>query len=163
MLRRQRRFVWSDGWYIHFKDDDYFNIISFDIINVIFKCYFSSEFCCFNSSHTNLLELIVKGCGNFRKMLLLYNKLWWNIHWCFIEHFSTLWEAQCFCVERDQLFFDMFWFLMLSYLGIYIISSCSSKLCSVSDSNSLIIFFFTLFFDFGKEIFLFSLSFIKFH
>ena len=121
MLRKQRSFVWSDGWYIYVKGDYDFHIIRFDLINVILKCCFSLEFFCFNSAQTNLLEIIFKGCGNSRKMRLLYNKLWWNIDWCFIEHFSSLWEAQCFCVERDHFFFYIFRFLMLFYLEIYIL------------------------------------------
>ena len=95
-------------------------MIRFDLRNILFKCCFRFKLCCFNStSHTNPFKIISKLCGNFRNMLLLYNELWSNIDWCFIENFSSFREAHCFFDDRNQFFFEMFRFLMLFYLAIH--------------------------------------------
>ena len=62
------QFFWGDGWWIHFKGDDDFIMIRFDIINVLLKYHFKFKLCYFNSSvHTNLFKILVKRCGDFRK------------------------------------------------------------------------------------------------
>ena len=72
MFIRQRRFSWSDVLYIHVKGGDYFHMIRFDLINVIFKYCFRLELFCFGPNfYTNMFKLIFKGWGKFRNMLPL--------------------------------------------------------------------------------------------
>ena len=95
---------------------------------IVFKYWFEFEFWCFNSAvHTKLLKILVNGCRNFRKMLLLYKELWWNIGWYFIGHFSSFWEAHCFWVYRNQLFSNQFLFLILLFHEIHPFFFCSFK------------------------------------
>ena len=70
MFKTQRRFVWSDVWYIHVKGSDDFHTITFDLINVILKWFFRLEFCCFNSVFTLICsDLLSKDTGIFERCL----------------------------------------------------------------------------------------------
>ena len=65
-------------------------------------------------SGSKWIKILVKGCRSF-----INKELWWNIDWYFIDHFSSFWEAQWFLVDRNQLFFNLFRFLMLLFHEIY--------------------------------------------
>ena len=63
MFRRQMGFVWGDSWYIHVNGGDIFQIISFDLIDSIFKCWFWFNFFCFKAvANNNGIKNLVKGC-----------------------------------------------------------------------------------------------------
>ena len=80
-----------------------FQIIIFDLINSIFKCWFRFECFCFKYVvNTKRIKIIVKGYSNFSK-----KELWWNIYWYFIDHFISFWEGQCFWVDINQCFFNL--------------------------------------------------------
>ena len=80
------------------------------ISSMLFSNIVSSSFFCFNSAvHTNMFKILVKGCGNFRNMLLPCNELRWNLDWCFIQQsvssnshsVSVLIGKSCFLICFD--------------------------------------------------------------
>ena len=88
------------------------------------------QFFCFNSTvHTKLFKILVKGCRNFRNMLLLYREFWWNIDWYFIDNFSSFWDAQYFWVDMNQ-FLICFDFWCCCYMKLINYSSGCSKIWS---------------------------------
>ena len=90
-------------------------MIIFDLINCVFNCWLRFKICYFNSAvHTKLLKIILKGCSNFRNKELLS-----KIYWYFIDHFSIFWEARCFWVDKNQLFFNRFWSFLLLFHEIH--------------------------------------------
>ena len=45
--------------------------------------------------------------------------MWRNLDWYFIGPFSRFWDKQCFWVERNQLFFNLFRLLLLLFHNIH--------------------------------------------
>ena len=88
-------------------------MISFDIINVIFKCCLRFKFCCLNYDvHTNLFELLVKGCGNVYKYAYPVQ--------CFCSlSTSVASESHMVYVLIGTSYFYLFRLLMLFYLEIH--------------------------------------------
>ena len=105
----------SYSWYIHGSGGNTFQMIMFDLINSLFKCWYRLKCCYFNSTvHTKWIKILAKGCSHF-----IIGELWWKLDWYFIDHFRRFWEARCFWVESNQLFFNLFSFLMLLLYEIY--------------------------------------------
>ena len=63
MFRSQRGFIQCDSWYIHVNGDDTFQMISFDPINILFKCWLWFEYLCFKAVvYTKRIKILVKLC-----------------------------------------------------------------------------------------------------
>ena len=93
-------------------------MILFYLINIIFKCCFRFELCCFKAVlHTKRIIVFVKGCSNFSN-----KELWWKLDWYFINNSSSFWEAWCCWVESNQFFFNMFWFVGRLLITLVIIA-----------------------------------------
>ena len=104
-----------DIWWIHGSGGNNFQMIIFDLINILFKCWIRFEFFCLKAVvHTKLIKILVKGCSNFSN-----NKLWCNLYWYFFYPFSSFLYACFFLVESNQFFFNMFWLLILLFYEIY--------------------------------------------
>ena len=100
MFRRRRGFVRGDIWYIYVNGGDNCQIISFDLINSIFKCWFWFKICCFKAvTGTNRIKSLFKGCdswcirgsgGNNFQMIIfdLINSL-----------FKCWFRFKCFCFK----------------------------------------------------------------
>ena len=98
-----------------------------DLTNSLFKWWLRFESFWFNSAvHNKLVKIIVKGCRNFKNMILLWKELWWILDLYFIDKFSIFWEAQCFWFKRNQLFlicFGYWWCCSKKTINSYTICS----------------------------------------
>ena len=76
-----------DSWWISGSGGNTFQMIIFDLLNSILKCWIRFEYYCFKAVvHTQLINIIVKGCSNFSS-----KELWWKLDLYFIDHFSSFW------------------------------------------------------------------------
>ena len=104
-----------DSWEIHGSRGNTFQMIIFDLVNSIFKCWFRFECFCFKYVvQTKRIKIIVNRYINFSN-----NELWWKLALYFIYHFSSFWEARCFWVDSNQFSFNLFWFLILLFYEIH--------------------------------------------
>ena len=87
-------------WYLHF---------SFQLVSQvqILLLDFSTD----SVVDTHIFNSFFEGCGNFINIIVLFNGFFEDFC-CFFYHFGIFWEARCFCFDINQLFRNIFWFIM---------------------------------------------------